>query len=67
MSEINDMFSALCNCTFKELKEDALMPTRRCAVCEKREFENSVIGKDEFWLCDGCLAKLKGLLNEVKD
>ena len=67
MSDINRMFSVVCDNTFKAMTEDALMPTRYCAVCEKREFENSIVCKDEFWLCDGCLAKLKKLLKDVKE
>ncbi len=42
-------------------------PTRICAVCGKREFESN-LGKNEFWLCDRCLSKLKRLLsNDLSD
>ena len=37
--------------------------TRSCAVCGKREFESN-LGKNEFWLCDRCLSKLKRLLSD---
>lgn len=70
MTDVDEMFYAICNDTsyiLEEIQEDALIPTRYCAVCDKKEFEKSIVGKNEFWLCDGCLAKLKKLLKEVSE
>ena len=51
---------------FKTLPID-MSPSRYCAICGRMEFDDAVLCTSAFWLCDKCLAKLKKMLEEVKN
>ena len=52
----------VCRCALKPEPAAIMPPTRSCAVCGKREYENAVVGKLDFWLCEECLGRLKETL-----
>ena len=59
----------LSECTFKlsvPVGEMRGAPTRVCSVCGVNElgYTGSYYAKDEFWLCDDCLKKLKKLMDK---
>lgn len=38
--------------------------SRKCAICEEYEFDSDV-GKDEFWICEKCIRKLKRIMDNA--
>lgn len=57
----------ICGCVMKPEPAINIPPTRTCAVCGKKEFENAIIGRTDFWLCDRCVRYLQHLLYPVVD
>ena len=55
----------ICGCVMKPEPAIDVPPTRTCAICGKKEFENAIIRKIDFWLCDDCLGRLKSTLYPV--